>query len=86
MSEEPIPLAFSGRPLATAPLSLRSMCQLAVSPALFLRVNAKTALPFLMASLRPASSLLRAALMASKASEEGKASVTSERAHARATD
>lgn len=74
--EKSIPVGFSPTPVPTVPFSLRSMCQLAVSPALFLRVKAKTALPFLMASLRSASLLLRAALMASKASEEGNASAS----------
>lgn len=51
------------------------MCQLAVSPAWFLRVKAKTALPCLMASLRSASLPERTWLMASKAADEGNLSV-----------
>jgi hypothetical protein len=47
------------------------MVQLSVSPAVFLRVKEKMALPCLMASLRSASLALRAALMASKAAEAG---------------
>lgn len=62
-------------PVATLPDSLRSMCQLSVSPALFLRVKAKTALACLMASLRT-SSLVSASEMASKAAEEGNLSVS----------
>ena len=50
---------------------LRSMFQLSVSPAAFLRVKAKMALPCFRASLRSASLALRAAWIASKASEEG---------------
>lgn len=65
------PVGLSPRPLVTSPLVLRSMFQLSVSPALFLRVKAKTALPCLMASLRSASEEVRAALMVSKASEAG---------------
>lgn len=61
-------------PLPTAPLSLRSMCQLSSLPALFLRVKAKTALACLMALLRSASSPWRTALMASNAAEEGNSS------------
>lgn len=62
-------------PVATLPDSLRSMCQLSVSPALFLRVKAKTALPCLMASLRSSGLESRAEAMASKATEEGNLSV-----------
>lgn len=54
-----VTLAFlpsGATPLPTVPVSLRSMCQDSVLPSLFLMVNAKTALPFLMASFRPASS------------------------------
>lgn len=47
------------------------MCQLSVSPAAFLRLKAKTALPCLIASLRSASLAWRALLMASKAADEG---------------
>jgi hypothetical protein len=53
------------------PFSFRSMCQLSVSPAVFLSVNAKTALPCLIASFLSASLACREALMASKAAEEG---------------
>jgi len=63
-------VGLSPRPLPTTPLSFRSMCQLSVSPAAFLRVKAKTALPCLMASFLSAS-LLSASLMASKAADEG---------------
>lgn len=70
-----LPFALAGRPFRTAPLSFKSMCQLSVSPALFFRVNAKMALPFLIASLRSASEDWRASLMASKASEDGKEAV-----------
>lgn len=45
-----------------------------VAPELFFRVKAKMALPFLMASARPASSEEREEAIASKAAEEGKAS------------
>ena len=62
-------------PVATLPDSLSSMCQLSVSPALFLRVKAKTALPCLMASLRSSGLESRAEAMASKATEEGNLSV-----------
>jgi len=41
---------------------------------LFFNVNANTAFPCFMASLRSASEAWRAALIVSKASEEGKAS------------
>jgi len=64
-------VGFSPRPVETAPLFLRSMFQLSVSPAAFLRVKAKTALPCLMASLRSASLALRASLISSKATDEG---------------
>lgn len=50
------------------------MNQLSVSPALFFRVKAKTALACLMASFRSASDAPRALLISSKAAEEGKAS------------
>ena len=76
--EEGAPLAFSGSPLLTWPFSLRSMCQLSVSPAEFLRVNAKTALPCLMASFLSASLAFRASLMASKAAEDGNLSACAE--------
>ncbi len=69
------PSAFSGTPLPTSPFDFRSIYQLSVSPALFLSVKAKTALPFLTASFRSASSEWRELLMASKAAEEGKESV-----------
>lgn len=51
------------------------MFQLSVSPAAFLRVKAKTALPCFMASLRSASEALRALLISSKAAEAGNLSV-----------
>ena len=72
-----LPSAFlpaGASPLATSPLSLRSMCQLSVFPSLFLSVNEKTALPFFTASFRPASSDFSELFMTSKASEEGNAS------------
>jgi len=53
------------------PFSLRSMCQLSVSPALFFSVNAKKAFPCLMASFLSASLEFRAELIASKAADEG---------------
>ena len=71
-----IPLAFfpsGAAPLPTDPLSLRSMNQSLVSFWAFLSVKAKMAPPFLMASLRSASSE-RAEEMRSKADEDGKAS------------
>lgn len=71
-----IPLAFlpSGAvPLPTVPLSFRSMYQSLVSFCAFLSVKAKTAPPFLMASLRSESSE-SADEMRSKAAEDGKAS------------
>lgn len=70
-----VPVGFSPSPFPTVPFSLRSMCQLSVSPALFFKVKAKTALADLRALLRAASSALRASLMASKASEAGKEAV-----------
>jgi len=70
-----VTVAFSGgAPLPTVPVFLRSMYQDSSAPASFLRVKAKMALPFLMASLRPASSVERDWDMASKAAEEGCAS------------
>jgi len=72
-----IPLVFcpSGPvPLATSPFSFKSMYQLSICPSLFLSVNANIALPFLMASLRSASSDRRESLIRSNASDEGKAS------------
>jgi hypothetical protein len=50
------------------------MCQSAVSPSVFLSVNAKMAPPFFIASFRSASSE-RAEERRSKAPEEGKESV-----------
>jgi hypothetical protein len=47
------------------------MCQLSTSPAAFLRLKAKTALPCFSASLRSASLALRALLISSKAAEAG---------------
>jgi hypothetical protein len=69
------PVGFSPRPLPTSPLFFRSICQLSVSPALFFNVKANTAFPCLIASFRSASDAWRAALMASKASDEGKLSI-----------
>jgi hypothetical protein len=68
-----LPVGLSPRPLETTPLFLRSTFQLSVSPALFFRVKAKTEPACLMAFLRSASSLERASLIASKASEAGNA-------------
>ena len=59
-------------PLPTAPLSLRSICQLSVAPDSFLSVKAKIACPFVTASCRSALSDSRALLISSKAWEEGK--------------
>lgn len=70
-----IPVGFSGSPFITSPFSLRSMCQLSVSPAAFLSVNPNTAPPCLMASLRSASLAVSAELMASNAAEAGNLSV-----------
>jgi hypothetical protein len=67
-------VGLSPSPFATSPLVLKSMCQLSVSPALFFNVKANTALPCLIASFRSASEEVRAALMSSKACDEGKAS------------
>jgi hypothetical protein len=69
-----LPVGLSPSPFPTSPLFFRSICQLSVSPALFFNVKANTAFPCLIASFRSASDDWRAALMASKASEEGKAS------------
>jgi hypothetical protein len=66
-----LPVGFVPRPVPTSPFCLRSMCQLSVSPAAFFRVKAKTAFPCLTASFFSASLEFRAALMASKAAEEG---------------
>lgn len=70
-----VPSGLAPTPVPTAPVFLRSMCQLASSPLAFLRTKAYTPLPCLMASARSASLALMAALMASKAAEEGKLSV-----------
>ncbi len=70
-----LPVGLVPSPLPTLPASLRSMCQLSVSPALFFRVKAKMAFPCLMASARSASLAFRDSLMTSKAAEAGKASV-----------
>jgi hypothetical protein len=56
------------------PVSLRSMYQESVSPAVFLSVKAKMAPPFLMASLRSASEAEREREISSKAAEAGKES------------
>lgn len=69
------PSAFAGSPLATSPFSFRSMYQDPVCPSLFLSVKAKIALPFFTASFRSVASDWREELIASKATEEGKASV-----------
>jgi hypothetical protein len=74
-SEDVLPVGFEPNPFPTSPFSLRSMCQLSVSPALFLSVNAKTAPPCFTASFRSASEAVSALLMASNASEDGNASV-----------
>jgi hypothetical protein len=71
------PFAFlpSGTsPFATSPFSFRSMYQLSVAPDAFFSVNAKMALPFLIASLRSASFDFSESLMRSKAADDGKAS------------
>lgn len=70
-----LPVGLSPSPFSTVPRLFRSTFQLSVSPALFFRVKAKVALACLMAFLRSASLELRAVLMASKASEEGKAAM-----------
>lgn len=74
-SGQDIPVGFSPSPFPTSPFFFKSICQLSVSPALFLRVNAKTASACLIASLRSASEAVSALLMRSKASEEGNAPV-----------
>lgn len=66
-------------PLPTSPLFFRSRYQLSSLPSLFLTVKAMIALVFSMASLRSAASAWRTPLMASKAAEEGKASVRGQR-------
>lgn len=71
-----LPVGFVPSPFPTSPFSLRSICQLSVSPALFLSVKAKTAFPCLIASLRSASDAVKALLMTSKAPEAGKASIS----------
>ena len=70
-----LPVGFVPSPFPTSPFSFKSMCQLSVSPALFLSVKAKTAFPCLIASLRSASEEVKALLITSKASEAGKESV-----------
>ena len=70
------PVGLSPRPFSTVPLVFRSIFQLSVSPALFLRVKAKTALPCFIASFRSASEDWRELLMISNASDEGNASMT----------
>ncbi len=59
------------RPFPTSPFSLRSMCQLSVSPFAFLRVNAMIAAPSLMAACCSFLSAVRESLMTSKAAEAG---------------
>lgn len=66
-------LPDGARPVSTLPVSFRSMYQLSCAPSPFLRVKAKMAPPFLMASLRSASSD-RAEAIKSKAADEGQAS------------
>jgi len=61
-------------PLPALPASLRSMCQDSWAPDAFLRVKAKMAPPFLMASARSVEEI-RAAFMASKAEDDGKLAV-----------
>jgi hypothetical protein len=61
-------------PLATSPVSLRSMCQAASSPEGFLSLKQKIAAPALMAEARSVGEE-REAAMRSKAAEEGNASV-----------
>jgi len=68
-------LPAGASPLATSPFSFRSICQLSVAPELFFNVKAKMALPFLMASARSASLDWSESLIASKAADEGKASL-----------
>ena len=68
-------LPSGARPLPTVPVSFRSMCQLSCSPCSFFSVKAKMAPPFWMASLRSAS-LERADAIASKAADEGQASLS----------
>ena len=73
-----IPFAFfpsGAAPVPTFPLSFKSMCQSAVSPAGFLSVKAKIAPPFFIASFFSASSE-RAEERRSKAPEEGKESMS----------
>ena len=70
------PVGLSPRPFVTSPLVLRSMFQLSVSPALFFRVKAKTALPCLIAFFRSVSSEVRALLITLKASEAGNAAAS----------
>lgn len=65
------PLGLVPRPLPTLPVSLRSMCHDSVSPPAFLRVKAKVALAWEMASLRSSSLELSVSLMTSKAAEAG---------------
>ena len=74
-----VPVGLSPNPFPTAPLFFKSIFQVSSSPALFLSTKANTALPVLMAFLRSASDELRAALMTSKASEEGNAAVSNVR-------
>jgi len=64
-------LGFLPKPVPTFPDSLRSMCQLSLSPAEFFSVKAKTAPPCFRASFRSASLALSASLMASNASDDG---------------
>jgi hypothetical protein len=64
-------------PLPTVPVSFRSMNHESVSPEVFLSVKAKMTPPFLMASCLSAGELERDWEMASKAAEEGKASIPS---------
>lgn len=66
---------LGGAPLPTVPVSLRSIHHDSVSLALFLSSKPKMVPTFLMASARSEGDDAREALMASKATEEGKASV-----------
>lgn len=66
-------LPDGARPVSTLPVSFRSMYQLSCAPSPFLRVKAKIAPPFLMASLRSASSD-KAEAIRSNAADDGQAS------------
>jgi len=68
-------LPSGASPLQTSPLSFKSMYQLSNAPEVFFSVNAKIALPFLMASMRSASFDFNDWLIKSNAEEDGKASI-----------